>query len=346
MSNEPDPLWDPKLPGDQLTQALERLLKPLRSISEFKAEHTLTIQNIVVPSKAKINLQSRLRWLSLAAGLLVAMLFLGHQYRLSWPENLGWASTLNDLSGAEKIGQPLQPGQQLRTEANQKSVLAVARIGTIALGPLSKLTLLETKAGRHRVVLSYGRMRAKIWAPPGYFGVLVDGTEILDLGCEFELWKLPDGTSGLQVHSGWIKASQHDQEILIPEGHRLTLDPLMVSTPVRVNASTEFLRRLHTLDALLSLESANSNSAKLASRALADAAGPADQFTLLSLLTRFPALADSALYPKLAGFLGQSPYSEEHQRAWQAGDQIAINSWWAKLPNQPKQWWRYWADVW
>jgi hypothetical protein len=340
-NTDKDPLWDPTLPSDALVQALEQTLKPLRVKPNLPKEFIRSVQ----PMRPRQLASKRVvRWLSLAAGLSILALFLGHQYRLSWPTSKAWTSVFSDASGqASHIA--LLPGEHVRTATAQFSELRVARIGSIKVAQNSELQLLETSAGQHRVKLNYGQMRAKIWAPPGYFAVTLDDVDIIDLGCEFELWKHPDGERGLQVQSGWVEARVHGQEILVPSGHRLSINAQTATTPVRMGASTKWLAQLQILDALLASKNIDSDAINLSAQKLTALSSEADRYSLLSLLTRFPALADSAIYPRLAGYLGQSDQGN-HRSAWRAGDQRAINAWWAKLPNQPKQWWRHWADAW
>ncbi len=235
----------------------------------------------------------------------------------------------------------LAVGETLLTGTGQHARVAIARIGALEVSPKTRLRLIETRSGHHRVALESGHVHARVWAPPGAFGVLDGGVEVIDLGCVFDLWKHADGSGRLAVGSGWVMHSEGGRETLVPAGYALDFGPDHVGLPLRPVAAAAFADAVNALDRALQ---AGHRDATAETR-IGDLAAPDDAFTLLSLLTRYPALADGPLYPRLAETIGATPIDARHRVAWASGSVHAINAWWDRMPRPPKQWWRNWRDV-
>ena len=175
---------------------------------------------------------------------------------------------------------------------------------------------------------------------------MTDGTtEVIDLGCDFDLWKQADGSGRIFVRSGWVAWRVGAHEILLPAGFGLRFDSLHASTPMRPLASAAFASAIDALERTLVQSGPESSAAIAAANAVAARADDADAFTLLSLLSQHPQLAHGALYGRLAHALGLPGDDASHRRAWAAGDQTAINAWWQRMPTQPKRWLANWSDV-
>ncbi|MGI8561717.1 MAG: FecR domain-containing protein, partial [Luteimonas sp.] len=231
------------------------------------------------------------------------------------------------------------------TASNETAKIAVARIGSIALSPDSTLRLVETEKGKHRVALEQGHLRARIWAPPGYFGVRAGSAEVVDLGCDFDLWKNHDGSGRVFVRSGWVSYRVGVEDILVPEGYALSFAGRTAQTPLRPDAPGAFASAVRELERVAGSGDADGKAVEEAAQRVASAARDRDAFTLLSLLSRQPRLASTALYPRLGAALGVRADDLAHRQAWQTGDHRAINAWWKKIPTQPKRWWANWKDA-
>ncbi len=238
-----------------------------------------------------------------------------------------------------------QPGAALNTRAEQTLQLDVARIGQLTLAPSTRVTLLETRRGAHRVQLEQGQLRAKIWAPPGWFVVSGAGWELVDLGCEFELFKQSDGSGSVLVHSGWIAYRTLGKELLLPAGFAAQLAKNDIGRPLRPQASVEFHAAIGALDQQLAHDPqvAIAQTLTLANQ-VAATAQIADAYTLLNILQTHPQLAGSRVYDQLAEFLNL-PIGSAHREDWRTGDLNAINLWWNAFPAQPKDWWANWRDA-
>lgn len=317
-----DPLWDPTEEGDDDLQALETALQPIG------------VRARAVPVRWRKGRRVRV-WPFAAAATVACLAVLGSiQYRLSWVSGDPWQTS---------HAGPLSVGQSITVVGDQPLDVRVARIGRLSVSKGSQLDLVQTRAGGHVVRLERGHLRARIWAPPGFFSAQVGDATIVDLGCEFDLWQ-GGGAGRVLVRSGWVSYRLADEDILVPAGYQLTYRDGQARSPMRPRASPDLIRATARLDAALA-RGANEEEVDALSAQAAGAMTKDDAFTALSLLTRFPKLARTELYPALAQALGTQP-SLAHRQAWSRGSQQAMDAWWQKMPVQPKAWWRNWRDAW
>ena len=334
---EHDYLWNPDDVPEPDIVALEAHLQSFSAQSLRLGERRLPLPT--TPSH-------RLRWwMGIAAAL--ATVFVGSvlffQHRLEWPSAAPWHASITTNANATRTLR-LELGQSFETRADETARLEVARIGSVVVAPNSVVNLAATGKGRHRLQLEHGRLRAKVWAPPGYFGVNAGSDVAVDLGCEFDIVKEIGGRGSLTVSSGWVLYVRGAEETLIPEGYGLSFDADAVSTPVRANADHAFRDLTVQLD--LQLRQATPDSVRIDTLAdrIATTATSNDTFTLLSLLSRHPELARTSLYPRLAAALNVS-LDDVHRSRWLRDDMEAKNQWWNRLPKQPKRWWLHWRDA-
>lgn len=328
MSAHDEPLWTAVAHGDAELERLETLLSRYRHVPLATARWT----RVDVPSRT---------WrapCAAAVAMLCAVLGLAGWFgwRLQWNQGAPWAFADELRDGTE-----LPVGGILETRVGERARLAVARIGAIDVSPRTRLSLLATRSGGHRVALESGHIHARIWAPPMWFAVSVEGAEIVDLGCEFDLWVDRAGKGRATVQGGWIMHARADQETLVPAGYTLRFDTDRAEIPLRNDADAGFGAAVRQLDLALVAGAVDPS----AEAAIALQATPQDVFTLLTLLTRHPTLAQGALYPKVADMLGAPRGDGRHRQAWIRGNADAINEWWDRAPRPPKQWWRNWRDA-
>lgn len=286
-----------------------------------------------------------LRW---AAAAMLTVTLLGAAalgWRLHWPNAAPWP--VASVAGDVRVdGQPvtaraaLAMGSEIVTGSDGSVRLAVARIGEVRLGPGSRARLERSTSGEHRLRLLGGELHARVWAPPRRFGVQLPGADVLDLGCEFILATDEDGAGELRVRSGWVLVAAEGREALVPAGARVRLGRDGVpGTPHDEAASAEFIALLHAADAAGPAWMRDA----IAQQRLADAARREDAITLLSLLTRDPALARGPLYDRLAALLPAGVARE----AVLHDPTAALAPWWDALPYpRTKRWWLHWRDAW
>ena len=331
MTDTPDPLWDPALEGDAGLRRLTATLAAFRHVPD---------PDFPPRARRPVPRRPRYRW-PLASAAAVAACAIGLSlwlpWRLHWDQGARWTV----VAEADAAPAALEVGTTWATSPRQTATIQVARIGSMQVLPGTTVRLRDTRTGHHRLELVEGRVRARIWAPPGYFGIAAGASETLDLGCEFEMSRDAQGTGSIQVTSGWVMHRVGRRETLVPAGSTLAFDDVRSGVPLAATASAGFRDAVDRLDLAMS---AGRHAPDL-ERAAAAAATAADRFSLLALLTRYPELASGPLYPRLATLLGEPGDDPEHRRAWQAGSVQAMEAWWAKIPRPPKAWWLNWKDA-
>jgi hypothetical protein len=332
-----DYLWDPRAEPEEEVEQLERLLRPLGAQAHELAERELPIAWRAPAARWR---RRTVQFAAVAASLVLSV-YSAHFYRLSWREGSPWPMTMQSADGAVR-NRELRVGQRIATAEGETATLQAARIGTVTVGPDSAAMLVRTRKGQHRVELERGRLHAKVWAPPSYFGVTHGELRFTDLGCEFDL-SVAAGGGTLTVASGWVIYRHRDAEILVPEHYSLAFSATAAQVPMRIDASAELRARVIQLDADAAAGVAPGDIATLA-QAIAANARDDDFFTLLNLLVRYPELAGTALYPRLASALHVDVVAD-HRARWARGDVAAREEWWQRLPAQPKTWWLNWRDM-
>lgn len=343
MDFDDDYLWDRSGPDDAGVARLERLL---RGYGHGAAPRRAPAVHRVRP---------RRRWriaLAAAAVLAVCTVATGAWYRqrLQWEDGRPWRVVAQGgdvrIDGrsidARSADRPARLALDGVLETGEAAVahLRAAGIGEIALGEGSRLRLVETRTGRHRVELQEGRLWARVWAPPGQFGVGLDGMDVLDLGCEFLLDVDARGTGTLTVLSGWVQVDNLQREVLVPQNARVRLrGSRLAGTPYDLRASAGFVAALDRIDARDGRVDADGAEV----RSLVAAARPGDAISLLSLLQAYPWLADGPLFERMAQLLPQVPAS---RAAWAADRTAQLDAWRHALPYpRIKQWWTQWPDA-
>lgn len=349
MNPHDDYLWSKAGQGEDDIRRLERLLAPYAH-ARGESPQATPIAPMSAPAPTRHRRRSRrfriARGLAatLAVCALAAALLL--QHRLAWPEHRGWdVAALRGqvrMAGAPlRAGERLPAGGEIATGDDGIARLRIARIGELRLAADSRLRLEQTGTGQHRVRLLQGRLWARVWAPPGYFGVRLPHTEALDMGCEFTLESDATGAGALTVRSGWVLVGNGGGEVLVPQGAtvRLRADGA-TGTPHDLGASAGFVAALAELDARRGVLPAD--DARL-QRLLAQAR-PEDAISLLSLLQRHPQLAGGPLYDRLRAFVASAPAPS--REAVLRGAPGALDPWWNALPYpRAKRWWLQWPDA-
>lgn len=348
MSHEPrhdDYLWDRSGPVDNEVAGLERRLAPLAWQPRQRAVATPT--PVVRIGGGRWLRRARRALVAVAALVLVALgTQVWYAHRLQWPAAQPWR--ISAVDGGVTVGGKaltaggwLEPGAVLETSKGASARLRIARIGEMVLGGDSRFALVETRDGRHRTRLQRGTLWARVWAPPGSFGVSTPGGDVFDLGCEFVLQAREDGSGSLTVRSGWVQIDNAWREVLVPEGARVEFgvrgEP---GIPHDLGASADFVAALRTLHAQGRRTDADGPTV----HALVAASRPQDAISLLYLLQFHPHLADGPVFDRMAQIMpAQARVAREDLRA-QGTD--ALRPWWNALPYpRIKRWWLQWPDA-
>lgn len=339
-----DYLWDRSGPVDSEIARLERLLRPHGH--DGRAFH-----GGAAASPTRVARSPRPRWrIAFAAAAVLGLCTFGlnawYRHRLQWEPGRPWQVIAQrgevKMSGADGRAPHAFPLQgTLQTGGDGMVRLRAARIGEIALDRNSQLRLVESRTGRHRLQLQQGRMWARVWAPPGQFGVGLRGAEVLDLGCEFIVQSDAGGNGALTVRSGWVQVDNGWDEVLVPEGATVRLHgDRAPGTPRDMGATPQFVAALDAIDA----RGADVDPRGEELRRLIAASRTGDAISLVSLVRRNPRLAEGPLYERIVQVLPRAGLVTRADLRRRGA--VALGPWWDALPYpRIKSWWMQWPDV-
>ena len=118
------------------------------------------------------------------------------------------------LDGSHRVG----AGEWIETDAGSHATVKVGEIGSLEIAPNTRIRIVSTRPGEHRLALARGEIHAKITAPPRLFFVDTPSGTAVDLGCEYTLNINEDGSGLLQVTKGWVSFEWQGLESLVPAG--------------------------------------------------------------------------------------------------------------------------------
>jgi len=118
------------------------------------------------------------------------------------------------LRGDGQIG----AGEWIETDARSRATVKVGEIGSVDVEPNTRVRVVKTRPGEHRLALARGEIRAKISAPPKLFFVDTPAGTAVDMGCEYTLSTGDDGFCILHVSKGWVSFQSNGLESLVPAG--------------------------------------------------------------------------------------------------------------------------------
>jgi hypothetical protein len=327
-------LWDRTGPPDAEVVRLERVLSTLRSKPAAPRWSELTPHRPGAP----------LAFFAAAAVLVLAcaggLWSIARAVPDSWPVVRVAGVPVVGARPVDDAGH-LGVGQWLETDARSRATLAVSDIGRLDVDPGTRLQLVSTRAGRHRLLLPRGTVHALIWAPPGQFVVDTPSSTAVDLGCAYTLHVDVNGAGVIEVTAGWVAFEKDGRDALIPAGARCDTRPRTgPGTPYYADADPA-LR-----DALAAIDAGGARDADRRAaldRAIARAR-PRDALTLWHLLARVPADDRGRVFDALARLV--PPPGSVTRAGIVAGNQPMQNDWWDALGLGTTAWWREWIQSW
>jgi ferric-dicitrate binding protein FerR (iron transport regulator) len=324
-----DYLWDGSGPPDPDVQRLEALLGRLRT----------PLADRPAPRLPRPPMRWRtLRYLGPALAAAAAMLLMiGVTLRTrsvaSWEvANLAGQPRVESstLAGSGRI----TVGQTLVTDGRSQARMTVATIGQVTIDTNTRVRLVATRDGHHRLALEHGTLRAVINAPPGQFIVNTPSATATDLGCAYTLHVDEDGAGYLSVTSGWVALDLNGRESLVPVGASCRTDAQRgPGTPSYDDADPEMRRALDDFD---DARDAAARSAAL--RVVLAHTGPGDAMTLWHLISRVEPPDRPAIVDALADLLPMPPGVTRD--AVLRLDRSALDQWWNALGLGEANWWR------
>jgi hypothetical protein len=336
-----DYLWDGSAPIDPDVQRLERLLGRLRStrsVDEFRLKANASDLAVVRWTSARFLAPA----LAAAAAIVMMVGATWSTVRVA-PTTSTVSYAVAAIEGRPRIGSSalagsgrLSVGQTLVTDAVSRARVEIGTIGEVTVDPDSRVRLVSTRDGHHRLALATGTLRAVITAPPGQFVVDTPSATAIDLGCAYTLHVDEDGSGLLNVTAGWVSLQLAARESFVPAGASARIDSTRgPGTPRYDDEDREYQEAIDTFDF-------DEDPGRRASalRALLAHTHSGDAVTLWHLLSRVGESDRAAVADALAD-----------QVAMPAGvtrDQIlrldpdALEAWWNALGLGDATWWRKW----
>ena len=332
-----DYLWDGSGEPDPEVVRLEALLKRYRHDGELPA----------LPARAAVRrrfaVHATMQILVTAASLLLvaAAAWFANAVRPS-----GW--NVQSLAGAPAIaGTPIQGparlpiGETITTDGASRARVDVGSIGIVDIEPNSRVRLMVSRLGEHRMALDRGQIRALIWAPPRLFFVNTPSSTAIDLGCAYTLKVDDRGWGQILVESGWVAFQYEGRESFIPQTAMCATRPgVGPGTPCYTDAAPGLAEALTILD--FSPPTDISRAAALDT--VLRLSRPKDALTLWHLLTRGTPAERERVYDRLASLV-PAPKGATREAVLR-GDQRALDAWWDALGLDTAAWWRNWKQEW
>ena len=332
-----DYLWDGSGEPDPEIVRLEELLAPYRHRGRMPE-----LPPRAMPQR-RFAVHAAMQILVTAASLLLVAVAAWFAYAV---RPGGW--TVQSLAGAPDVAgtridgpATLPIGGTMTTDDESRARVDVASIGVVDVEPNSRVRLIASRLGEHRLALDRGQIRALIWAPPQLFFVNTPSSTAIDLGCAYTLKVDDRGWGHLVVESGWVAFQHGGRESFIPEKAMCATRPgVGPGTPCYTDAApsivealtildfspTQDVRRAAALDTVLTL------------------ARPKDAFTLWHLLSRGTLAERARVYERLASLV--PPPQGVTRDAVLRGDRRALDAWWNTLGLDSATWWRIWKRKW
>jgi hypothetical protein len=331
-----DYLWDRSGPPDREIAALEDLLAPLGGSTRTPAWIT---------ELPPVRRRTPRSFLAVAAALLLAC---GASLLIRPAAKTDSAWSVVSLAGSPRIGSApignagrLTTGEWLVTDKHSRAALDVSDIGRLEIDPGTRLQLLGTRDGHHRLALRTGTVHAIIWSPPGQFVVETPASTAVDLGCAYTLHVAPDGSGVIDVDAGWVAFAHDDREAFIPAGARCAMRPRIgPGIPYFPESATVFQQALETLD----FGTPTAVTRRAAVDRLIALAGPRDAVSLWHVLQRIPRADRGPVFDALARLV-PAPRSATREGVI-AGNRAMLDAWWNELGYGSMDWWRQWQRQW
>jgi FecR protein len=283
------------------------------------------------------------RFLGLALAWAAAIVLM---VGLTWQSAAPAASwDVASLSGTPRIGSiifldkaRIAVGQTLTTDAASRARMDVSNIGEVTVDSSTRVRLVETRDGHHRLALERGTLHAVIFAPPGQFIVSTPSATATDLGCVYDLHVNDDGSGLLTVVAGWVAFEERGRESFVPAGASSRTDRVNGPGTPRFDDTDQAFR-----DALDDIDNGRDAARKAASlRFVVTRARPRDAMTLWHLIPRVASAERATVVDALAARVPMPPTVARD--AVLRLDRAALDQWWDALGLDEATWWRKWKQ--
>ena len=184
----------------------------------------------------------------IALGVIFALLVFDHSPSSFW--------SVEKISGYPVIESRIltdqgiiKVGEKLYTDSESRARLKVGTVGEIDVEPHSEISINETKSSEYKLLLSQGKISARTWSALKLFSITTPSATITDLGCMYYLSVDENGSTLLQVKSGWVLMENKYRKALLPSGSSCFSDISKgLGTPFFNDASDKFKETLRIID--------------------------------------------------------------------------------------------------
>ena len=349
-----DYLWDPSAPPDPDVRRLEQMLGRLRSTSSAPSiatnaePRTTNVERVYAGTRfllpalaaaAAIVLMVGLTWRNPSTSADAAA-----ASRSGVALGFGPASwQVSAIVGTPRVGASaligdgrIAVGQTLTTDAGSRAKMTVGDIGEVTVDQSTRVRLVETRDGRHRLALERGTLHAAIAAPPGQFVVDTPSATATDLGCVYSLRVNDDGSGTLSVEAGWVAFEERGRESFVPAGASSRTDRVNGPGTPRYDDTGQAFG-----DAIDEVDNGRDAARKGAAlRFVLEHARGRDAMTLWHLIPRV-ADADRATVVDALSARVPMPGSVSREAVLRL-DRAALDQWWDTLGLDQASWWRKW----
>jgi len=118
------------------------------------------------------------------------------------------------MGGARRMA----AGEWVETDGSSKARIIVGALGTVDVGPETRVQLGRVRESEYRLALAHGTISAQINAPPRLFIVDTPASAVVDLGCAYTVTVGKDGAGELHMTTGWAALEFKGRESLVPAG--------------------------------------------------------------------------------------------------------------------------------
>lgn len=186
-------------------------------------------------------------------------------------------------------------GGEITTNDSSKAELYVAGLGSIIIEPGSKVRLVKSVEGEHRIALDYGSIDASILAKPRTFFVDAGSVTAVDLGCSYKFSVDQGGDGLLYVRQGRVALESAGRQSIVPEGKFcVTKKDIGPGTPFREDSSPQLKKALMEFDF--------GNCGGQCVNVILKNAKKTDAVTLVNILPRVDEQYKTVVYQKVADY--------------------------------------------
>jgi hypothetical protein len=229
-------------------------------------------------------------------------------------------------------------GQTLTTDEGSRAKMEVGDIGQVTVDERTRVRLVETRDGHHRLALERGTLHAAITAPPGQFVVNTPSATATDLGCIYSLHVDEDGSGMLSVEVGWVAFEERGRESFVPAGASSRTDRVNgPGTPRYDDTGQEFREAIDDID------SGGGEARKAALHYVLTHARGRDAMTLWHLIPRVSGGDRTAVVDALNARVPM-PGAVSREAVLRL-DRAALDQWWDTLGLDEASWWRKWKGA-